>query len=1143
MKTTRLLLCSSLIFLVVGMMPRVTCAAVRAEVDLSGPGWKIWHDEAAAWKADELYLPPVDLAKVPVNPPTGGWQELETGQDAAIPGTAEQYLQKIPGPEGDILGVTWWTRPVAIPAAPAPRRLLLRFEAVRQRAEVYVNQKLVGYDVIGNTPFEVDLSNAAQPGETVQLALRITDPGGNFDWHDKGLINWGKNQILFGHGFGGITGRIKLVACDPVYVDDIYVQNTPAITDVNVEVALRNTTDAAVRRDVIVSVLDKKNPAATPLIVQRQGDVTLTPGTNEVKVKLSCPQARLWDPNSPNLYVCEVKLASGEQTYDVARQTFGFRWFEPVGIGTEAMFRLNGKRIVLRSAISWGFFPISGLIATDKIAERQIRVAREMGLNMLNFHRAIGQPIILEKADELGLLYYEEPGNYDNGANIQRAIPRAMARQKVLRMVQRDRSHPSLIIYNMSNETGPNPAALEVYAADMKEMHGLDPSRVITRSSGLRSALGLQNEISTKWHYRPFDDQFYKTGWYDDHHAGGPAVYMQDAYKNPSDYFHLIRDPQEINFWGEEGALSTPPRLGLIKEELSHESHLGWDGGMYLEWYKMFDAFIDAKNLRSAFPTVDSLCKAMGNISLEHQGRTIQIIRLNNDSDGYCINGWESEILENHSGVVDCFRNPKGDPAIMAYYNQPLYVAVMPRRQVVPSTGKVLVDFYLVNEKNVKGAHRLAVTATNPAGKQLFTKTLDVTVTGGDVYGQLLAEAVEIPAAGTVGNLYVQAQLLASAGAPVAAGRDDVFCVDWKSDKITGAGAVFDGIGRVRQFLTRQKGVSVAEYADNLPHQDWVVATVAPDAAASALIPAACLFDPNGTKPGLVTTFFTDRRFAQKAHTRVDDTVDLYAPDGAPPDQAVPALANYSVRWEGRLVPPATGTYTFSFQGTGTATLVVDGNTVPTSNRGGSALAQPTAVLLAADKPVSLKVEWVQATGDAECRLLWTVPVTIAPPSAQKLLQRVRDEGTTLILLENAAAWLELAKTVAPEVKYRGSFRVGKTWAGGVHFVRAHPLFKDLPVNGPMDWPYQAVVKDGLNRSGLLLEGDDLAAGAFHAHTPLATPPAPINLGTAVGVVRCGKGKIVVSTLDITGNLTAGEGPADVARKLLCNYIEYAAIK
>ncbi len=47
----------------------------------SGNGWKLRQDSAAQWKNDDLYLPPVDLAKIPTNPPTGGWQVLETGKD------------------------------------------------------------------------------------------------------------------------------------------------------------------------------------------------------------------------------------------------------------------------------------------------------------------------------------------------------------------------------------------------------------------------------------------------------------------------------------------------------------------------------------------------------------------------------------------------------------------------------------------------------------------------------------------------------------------------------------------------------------------------------------------------------------------------------------------------------------------------------------------------------------------------------------------------------------------------------------------------------------------------------------------------------------------------------------------------------
>ena len=114
------------------------------------------------------------------------------------------------------------------------------------------------------------------------------------------------------------------------------------------------------------------------------------------------------------------------------------------------MFRLNGKRIVLRSAISWGFWPINGLFATPEMAGKQIQAAKDLGLNMLNNHRCIGQPILFEKADEMGLLQYEEPGDYSAGTHDPFA--QACIREKLRRMVVRDRSHPSLVIYNLANE-------------------------------------------------------------------------------------------------------------------------------------------------------------------------------------------------------------------------------------------------------------------------------------------------------------------------------------------------------------------------------------------------------------------------------------------------------------------------------------------------------------------------------------------------------------------------------------------------------------------------------------------------------------------------------------------------------------------
>ena len=112
---------------------------------------------------------------------------------------------------------------------------------------------------------------------------------------------------------------------------------------------------------------------------------------------------------------------------------------------------------------------------------------------------------------------------------------------------------------------------------------------------------------------------------------------------------------------------------------------------------------------------------------------------------------------------------------------------------------------------------------------------------------------------------------------------------------------------------------------------------------------------------------------------------------------------------------------------------------------------------------------------------------------------------------------------------------IGYTWNGGQYFARPHPLLKDLPADGVMTWPYEAVLQLGRGRYGLKLQGEELVVGCWQS--------TPFDLGTAVGIVPCGKGKIVLSTLDICPNLSKPGGPADVARKLLCNFLQFVSAK
>jgi hypothetical protein len=1103
----------------------------RQVIDLSGSGWRLWHDTSASWEKDELFLPPVDLSKVPTNAPTGGWSALE-GKEAlavSVPGTAEEYLGKGQGPESMVKGVTWWVRDFEVPADAAGKVLRLQFDSVRMRAEVYVNQTLVAYDIVGNTPFEADISKVAKPGEKVRLAVRVTNPGGNFDWKDVDPIKWGNYTIPLSHGFTGVTGGVHLAVTDPIYVDDLYVQNSPEKTTVQAIATVKNLSGEKRTGAATVSVREKAS--GRQVFSKELTGVEFPSGESTITCPVSVPDAKLWSVETPELYTMSVSLKAGGGNADAETRTFGFRWFAPEGIDSEAVLKLNGNRIVLRTAISWGFWPINGVFPSKALAERQVKVAKDFGLNMLNFHRCIGNPVVFDTADEMGLLYFEEPGGYVSGKDDPFA--QAICREKLLRMVKRDRSHPSLIIYNMINEqwdkwgANTNSTLFDVHRRDLRDAHAVDPSRLIVYTSAWAGRAPDPKNDPAKMNMRPFDPGIHMNGWFDFHRAAGPELWKQEFYKDPSHHYGRTTNIAEAVYWGEEGAVSSPPRLGLIEQELKGVTNLGWDGQVYRDWHTAFDRYLSSNKLRGAFPQVDDLCKAMGVVSIEHQGRKIEDTRICNANDGYAINGWEAELIENHSGVVDCFRNPKADPSILAYYNQPLYVAVKPRRQISAFPGAVSVDFYLINEKGLKGPLTLRITAAGPDGKETFAKELPVTASGGEIYGQLVGEAIGIPLTVSEGMTTISASLVDAEGSVKASGHDQVLAVDWKKVPITGSGAVLENGSRVRDFLKGSKGIDVPSFDDTQPKLDWLVVAKSPFNE-PVTVPSANFLQPDGKTQGLAVSFYAGEDFSKPLASRVDPNVDFTVSFGAPPDPGVPLVENYSVRWEGNLVPPVDGEYGLTLKYRNGARLWIDGKPLLDEAKPGRSATKQFKVSLKGGKAVPIRVELLQKNFSAQIQMLWQTPVP-EKVTADQVLQRAVRDGTTVLILDRAENWLD-ALGKATGIPQGKGFVLGGNWLGGQYFVKDHPLFAGLPVNQALNWPYQAVV--GGRRTAFEVNGGELVAGAYHTW--------PLQLGSTVSIQPAGKGRVILSGLDIIDQLANPDSSAEVARKLFCNFLHEA---
>jgi beta-galactosidase len=67
-----------------------------------------------------------------------------------------------------------------------------------------------------------------RPGQANRLAIRITNPGGRFDWRDSTTMTWGKAKLFASHGFGGLDRGLTL-SVHPLAarIDDAWVLNTP----------------------------------------------------------------------------------------------------------------------------------------------------------------------------------------------------------------------------------------------------------------------------------------------------------------------------------------------------------------------------------------------------------------------------------------------------------------------------------------------------------------------------------------------------------------------------------------------------------------------------------------------------------------------------------------------------------------------------------------------------------------------------------------------------------------------------------------------------------------------------------------------------------------------------------------------------
>lgn len=352
------------------------------------------------------------------------------------------------------------------------REVFLNFEAVESAFYLWVNGKQVGYSEDSFTRAEFDITPYLQEGENT-IAVQV------YRWSDG---SWLEDQDFL--RLPGIFRDVYLTSKGAAEIRDFKVE-----TDLDDQYKDANlSVKTSFRKFKDVEGADYRIKAQ---LFDAEGNLVETEGL-ETEVKFDGEEAEAvvsanvkdpakWSAEKPNLYTLGLCLYNGEEEVEATAVKIGFREIEIADKDTtDARILVNGQPVSLRGANRHEVDPDLGRVPTEEMMRKDIELMKQNNLNAVRTSHYPNDPRWYELCDEYGLYVLDETNNESHGLMGKEInIPgegedwKTALLYRIENMVQRDKNHPSVIIWSMGNEAGSG----ENYGAGNDLIHELDSTR------------------------------------------------------------------------------------------------------------------------------------------------------------------------------------------------------------------------------------------------------------------------------------------------------------------------------------------------------------------------------------------------------------------------------------------------------------------------------------------------------------------------------------------------------------------------------------------------------------------------------------------------------------------------------------------
>ena len=406
-----------------------------------------------------------------------GWRVLDVPHDWSIEGPFDE-TNSTGGPGGFLpAGIGWYRKHFATPAAFKDKQVSVQFDGVFMNADVYLNGHQVGHHAYGYTSFNCDLTPfLAATGNDNVLAVRVANDV-------QPNSRWFTGSGIYRHVWADVTG--------PVHVANwgTYITTPKAPTnaaDVIIKTRVQNDTKSAIRVRVHQDLID---PAGN--IVGSIEEPVRIPGKGEKEIqqKILVTKPQLWSLEKPTIYTVRTSLLrtgsdSAPETVDSYDTSIGIRQIE---FDVNRGFLLNGQHVKILGMCVHEDGGAVGAAVPVEVWERRLKLLKAMGCNAIRCSHNPPAPEFLDLCDRLGILVMDEAFDEWTVAKGQlrgsyATLFNQWSKPDLLSMLQRDRNHPSIVLWSIGNEIPQQSSkrGVEIARTLAGICHAEDPSRPVT---------------------------------------------------------------------------------------------------------------------------------------------------------------------------------------------------------------------------------------------------------------------------------------------------------------------------------------------------------------------------------------------------------------------------------------------------------------------------------------------------------------------------------------------------------------------------------------------------------------------------------------------------------------------------------------